>query len=72
VSLGLQKDRARRAAGRALRASEVRSAVQDMRRAERLEVALRENDAHNRRLHVVLGELEQAVLRLLEADGRAG
>lgn len=72
MSLGLQKDRARRAAGRALRASEVRSAVQDMRRAERLEVALRENDAHNRRLHVVLGELEQAVLRLLEADGRAG
>jgi hypothetical protein len=72
VSLGLQKDRARRAAGRAHRASVVRSAVQDMRRSERREVALRENDAHNRRLHVVLGELEQAVLRLLEADGRAG
>jgi hypothetical protein len=72
VSLGAQKDRARRVAARALRASEVRAAQHDLKRVELLEVAVRENEAHNRRLHVLLGELEQAAVELLEHDGRSG
>lgn len=71
MSLRAQKDRARRVAGRALRASEVRAVQHDLDRVERLEVAVRENAAHNARLHELLAGLEQAVLLLLESDGRA-
>jgi hypothetical protein len=66
VSLDDQRRRARRAAVLALRASEVRPALTDERRVSAVEVALRENEAHNRRLNELLDSLEQSLVPLLE------
>jgi hypothetical protein len=58
--------RVRRAAGGALRAGEVRDLQSDEERVARLEVAVRENAAHLRRLELVVAGLESAVADIIE------
>lgn len=72
MSLGDQVIRARRVAGSALRASEVRDTWNDGERVDRLEVAVRENAAHNRLIAELLDGLEQSLVPLLERASRDG
>ena len=72
MSLGDQVIRARRVAGSALRAAEVRDTWNDGERVEKLAVAVRENAEHNRLLSDVLDGLEQALVPLLEDSVRRG
>jgi hypothetical protein len=72
VSLGDQVVRARRVAGSALRASELRDTWNDGERVDRLEVAIRENAEHNRLLADLLDGLEKSLVPLLERVSRGG
>ncbi len=65
--------RVRRAGGRALRAVEILDARHDAARLDSLEVALRENAVHERRIAALLDELEQLLAaRGLIEPGRVG
>lgn len=72
MSLGGQVVRARRVAGSALRASEIRDTWIDGEHVEKLAVAVRENAEHNRLLSELLDGLEQALVPLLERSVRRG